>query len=34
VKNGGEAITLPPAEAEGYLADVKSAIPAVHTKDA
>jgi TRAP-type transport system periplasmic protein len=33
VKNGGEAITLPPAEAEAYLRDVTSAIPAVLAKD-
>ena len=30
----GEAITLPPSEAETYLADVTSAIPAVLAKDA
>lgn len=29
VKNGGEAITLPPAEAASYLKDVTSVIPAV-----
>ncbi len=29
VKNGGEAITLPPAEAEVYLKDVTSVIPSV-----
>ena len=29
VKNGGEAITLPPAEAAAYLKDVTSVIPAV-----
>jgi C4-dicarboxylate-binding protein DctP len=29
LKNGGEAITLPPAEAEAYLKDVTSVIPAV-----
>jgi TRAP-type C4-dicarboxylate transport system substrate-binding protein len=29
VKNGGEAITLPPVEAEAYLKDVTSVIPAV-----
>jgi TRAP-type C4-dicarboxylate transport system substrate-binding protein len=34
VKSGGEAITLPPAEAAAYLADVTSAIPAVLAKDA
>jgi TRAP-type transport system periplasmic protein len=34
IKNGGEAITLPPAEAESYLADVTSAIPAVLAKNA
>jgi len=34
VKSGGEAITLPPAEAEAYLANVTSAIPAVLAKDA
>jgi C4-dicarboxylate-binding protein DctP len=33
VKNGGEAITLPPAEAEAYLRDVTSAIPAVLAKN-
>ena len=33
VKSGGEAITLPPAEAEAYLANVTSAIPAVLAKD-
>jgi TRAP-type transport system periplasmic protein len=34
VKNGGEAITLPPAEADTYLRDVTSAIPTVLAKDA
>jgi C4-dicarboxylate-binding protein DctP len=34
VKNGGEAITLPAAEADAYLADVTSAIPAVLAKNA
>ena len=29
VKNGGEVITLPPAEADAYLKDVTSVIPAV-----
>ena len=29
VKNGGETITLPPAEAASYLKDVTSVIPAV-----
>jgi hypothetical protein len=34
VKSGGEAITLPPAEAGAYLANVTSAVPAVLAKDA
>ena len=34
VKNGGEAITLPPAEAAIYLKDVTSVIPAVLATDA
>ena len=29
MKNGGEVITLPPAEADAYLKDVTSVIPAV-----
>jgi TRAP-type transport system periplasmic protein len=33
VKNGGEAITLPGAEADAYLRDVTSAIPAVLAKN-
>jgi TRAP-type transport system periplasmic protein len=34
IKNGGEAITLPPAEADAYLADVTSALPALLAKNA
>ncbi len=34
VKNGGEAITLPPAEAEAYLKDVTSVIPGVMATNA
>ncbi len=33
IKNGGEAITLPPAEAAVYLKDVTSVIPAVMATD-
>jgi TRAP-type transport system periplasmic protein len=33
IKNGGEAITLPPAEASSYLKDVTSVIPSVLATD-